>query len=393
MTAESSYTPTPSDRFTFGLWTVGNVGRDPFGEPTRPALDPVEAVERLAELGAYGVSLHDNDLVPVRASAAERDQIVGRFKAALERSGLVVAMATTNLFTEPAFKDGAFTANDPRVRRLALQKTMAAIDLGAELGAPIYVFWGGREGVEVQAAKGAQDALERYREALNFLCEYAVSQGYDMRFALEPKPNEPRGDCLAADGRACAAHDLDARSPRAVGRQPRGRARDHGGAQLQRAVGQALWAGKLFHVDLNAQRVGALRPGLPLRAGGHQGRVHPRPDARGGRLRRAAPLRRPAAARRGRRGHLGLRPRLHAHVPDPRARRRAQFAADPEIQEARRAAGSIDARQPTVAGGFSPAAVERAARGDARLRGARRARDCRNDLLDQLVTELLLGVR
>jgi xylose isomerase len=177
VTAESSYTPTPSDRFTFGLWTVGNVGRDPFGEPTRPALDPVETVERLAELGAYGVSLHDNDLVPVRASAAERDQIVGRFKAALERTGLVVAMATTNLFTEPAFKDGAFTANDPRVRRLALQKTMAAMDLGAELGAPIYVFWGGREGAEVQAAKGAQDALERYREALNVLCEYALAQG------------------------------------------------------------------------------------------------------------------------------------------------------------------------------------------------------------------------
>ena len=171
MSADTAYAPTPADRFTFGLWTVGNVGPRPFGEPTRPPLDPVEAVEKLAELGAYGVSLHDNDLVPVglerRRARPDREP---RSARRCERTGLKVAMATTNLFTLPAFKEGAFTANDPRVRRLALQKTMAAVDLGAELGAPVYVFWGGREGVEVQAAKAPQDALERYREALNFVC-------------------------------------------------------------------------------------------------------------------------------------------------------------------------------------------------------------------------------
>jgi xylose isomerase len=256
VTPDSSYIPDPSDRFSFGLWTVGNVGRDPFGEPTRPALDPVEAVEKLGELGAYGVSLHDNDLVPVGATAAERDRIAARFKGALERSGLVVSMATTNLFTEPAFKDGAFTANDPRVRRLALQKTMAAVDLGAELGAPIYVFWGGREGAEVQAAKGAQDALERYREALNFVCEYAVSQGYAMRFALEPKPNEPRGDAwLPTVGHALHMISTLDRSE-LWGVNPEVAHETMAGLSFSAAVGQALWAGKLFHVDLNSQRVG-----------------------------------------------------------------------------------------------------------------------------------------
>jgi xylose isomerase len=254
--AHGSYTPTREDRFSFGLWTVGNVGRDPFGEPTRPPLDPVEAVEKLAELGAYGVSLHDNDLVPVTASAAERDQIVGRFKDALQRTGMVVSMATTNLFTEPAFKDGAFTANDPAVRRLALKKTMAAIDLGAELGAPVYVFWGGREGAEVQAAKGAQDALERYREALNFVAEYAVGQGYDMRFALEPKPNEPRGDAwLPTVGHALHMISTLDRSE-LWGVNPEVAHEVMAGLSFSAAVGQALWAGKLFHVDLNAQRVG-----------------------------------------------------------------------------------------------------------------------------------------
>src|SRR5262245_62281859 len=189
-----AYTPKPEHHFTFGLWTVGNPGRDPFGEPVRAAIAPIRIVEKLGELGAYGVNLHDNDLVPADASAAERDRIVREFKAALAASGMSVPMATTNLFSDPVFRDGAFTSSDARVRAYALQKTMRAIDLGVELGATTYVFWGGREGVETNAGKDSRAALSWFRDALNFLCEYVRSQGYDLRFALEPKPNEPRGD-------------------------------------------------------------------------------------------------------------------------------------------------------------------------------------------------------
>ena len=187
-----TFEPSPADKFTFGLWTVGNRGRDPFGEFVRPALDPCDAVRRLAELGAYGVNFHDNDLVPIDAAPAERDRIVGDFRRALESTGMKVPMATTNLFSDPAFKDGAFTSNDPKVRAYALQKTMDAIDLGVELGAKVYVFWGGREGAESDSAKNPLDGLQRMRDAMNFLCAYVRDQGYDLRFALEPKPNEPR---------------------------------------------------------------------------------------------------------------------------------------------------------------------------------------------------------
>src|SRR5512133_2296603 len=192
--ADAALTPRPEHRFTFGLWTVGNPGRDPFGDPTRAPLDPVESVHRLAELGAWGISLHDNDLVPLGASPAEAEKIVARFESALQETGMRVGMATTNLFFHPAFKDGAFTSNDRGVRRAAIGKTMRAIDLGARLGAEVYDFWGGREGTEAGAAKDPRDALERYREAINLLADYAIEQGYELRFAIEPKPNEPRGD-------------------------------------------------------------------------------------------------------------------------------------------------------------------------------------------------------
>src|SRR6266496_1291890 len=188
------YQPKPEHKFTFGLWTVGNPGRDPFGEPVRPVLSPVQLVHLLAEVGAYGVNFHDDDLIPIAATPAEREQIVRDFKKALAETGLKVPMATTNLFGDPAFKDGAFTANDPRVRAYALQKTMRAIDLGVELGAKVYVFWGGREGVETDAAKNPLEALKRYREGLNFLTRYVKDQKYDLVFALEAKPNEPRHD-------------------------------------------------------------------------------------------------------------------------------------------------------------------------------------------------------
>ncbi|MFN2179966.1 MAG: TIM barrel protein, partial [Candidatus Promineifilaceae bacterium] len=186
MTTE--YTPLPEHKFTFGLWTVGNIGRDPFGEPVRDPLTPAEIVYLLGEVGAYGVNFHDNDLVPIDATAGEAEAIKKAFKKALAETGLVVPMATTNLFTDPAFKDGAFTSNDPRVRAYALQKTMRAIDLGVEMGAKTYVFWGGREGVETDASKDPLEAGKRFREALNFLCEYAIDQEYDLRFALEAKP-------------------------------------------------------------------------------------------------------------------------------------------------------------------------------------------------------------
>jgi xylose isomerase len=255
-TADDALTPRPEHRFTFGLWTVGNPGRDPFGGPTRAPLDPVDSVRKLAELGAWGVSLHDEDLVPYGSSPAERDRIVDRFKAALQETGLGVGMATTNLFTQPAFKDGAFTSNDRRVRRAAIGKAMRSIDLGAELGAEVYVFWGGREGTETGLAKDPRDALERYREAINVLADYAVGQGYDLRFAIEPKPNEPRGDAfLPTVGHALHfISTLD--RPDMVGLNPEVAHETMAGLSFFHAVGHALWAGKLFHIDLNAQRIG-----------------------------------------------------------------------------------------------------------------------------------------
>ncbi|HET9736476.1 MAG TPA: xylose isomerase [Solirubrobacteraceae bacterium] len=243
-------------RFTFGLWTVGNPGRDPFGGPTREPVDPVDSVRQLADRGAWGVSLHDEDLVPWGSSAAEHDRIVARFKAALEETGMGVGMATTNLFGHPAFKDGAFVSNDRRVRRAAVGKAMRAIDLGAELGAEVYVFWGGREGTEAGIAKDPRDALERYREAVNVLVDYSEAQGYGLRFALEPKPNEPRGDIfLPTVGHALHfISTLD--RPELVGVNPEVAHETMAGLSFHHAIGQALWAGKLFHIDLNGQDVG-----------------------------------------------------------------------------------------------------------------------------------------
>jgi len=249
-------TPRPEHKFTFGLWTVGNAGRDPFGEPVRPALSPVELVHLLAEVGAYGVNLHDNDLVPIDAAPAERDRIVREFKGALEETGLVVPMATTNLFSDPAFKDGAFTANDPRVRAYALQKTMNAIDLGVELGASVYVFWGGREGTETDASKDPVTAVKRSREAMNYLCEYVIDQGYDLKFALEAKPNEPRGDLYNATTGHMLAFIETLDHPEMVGVNPEVAHEHMAGLNFTHGVAQALEAGKLFHIDLNDQAFG-----------------------------------------------------------------------------------------------------------------------------------------
>ncbi len=250
------FTPRPEHHFTFGLWTVGNPGRDPFGDPVRPVLPPTRIVHKLAELGAYGVNLHDNDLIPRDATPAESDRIIREFKAALAAAGLKVPMATTNLFGDPVFRDGAFTSNDAKVRSYALQKTMRSIDLGVELGASTYVFWGGREGVETNAGKDAREAIKWFRDAINFLCEYVRSQRYDLKFALEPKPNEPRGDIfLPTIGHMLAfVYTLD--HPEMVGLNPEVAHDSMAGLDFSHGVAQALEAGKLFHIDLNGQKPG-----------------------------------------------------------------------------------------------------------------------------------------
>jgi len=246
----------PENKFTFGLWTVGNPGRDPFGEPVRPPMTPVQIVHLLAEVGAMGVNFHDNDLVPITATPSERDQIVKDFKKALSDTGLKVPMATTNLFTDPAFKDGAFTSNDARVRAYALQKTMQSMDLGYELGARIYVMWGGREGVESDATKNPVDAVKRMREAVNFLCEYARDQKYDYRFALEAKPNEPRGDIYLPTTGAMLGFIATLQHPAMVGVNPEVAHEHMAGLNFLHAIAQAWDAGKLFHIDLNDQAFG-----------------------------------------------------------------------------------------------------------------------------------------
>ncbi len=250
----NNFQPKPEHKFTFGLWTVGNRGRDPFGDATRPTISPVTIVHRLSELGAYGVNLHDNDLIPIDATPAERDRIVSDFKRALESTGMKVPMATTNLFYDPVFKDGAFTSNDPRVRLYALQKTMRSMDLGAELGAHIYVFWGGREGAEVDAAKDAREALKWNREALNFLCEYSIDQGYDYKFALEAKPNEPRGDIYLPTTGAMLGFIATLDHSEMVGVNPEVGHEQMSGLNFYHVVAQAIEANKLFHIDLNDQK-------------------------------------------------------------------------------------------------------------------------------------------
>ena len=250
------YQPTPADRFTFGLWTFGNPGRDPFGEPVRERIMPVEGVKRLSALGAYGVNLHDNDLVPIDATPAERDRIVSEFQQALSDYGLKVPMATTNLFTDPIFKDGAFTSNEPKVRAYALQKTMRAIDLGVELGASTYVFWGGREGTDTDAAKDAVQAAKWFRECLNFLIAYVKDNGYGLKFALEPKPNEPRSDLYLPTVGHMLAFIATLEDPDMCGVNPEFAHETMAGLNFYHGVAQALECGKLFHIDLNGQKPG-----------------------------------------------------------------------------------------------------------------------------------------
>ncbi len=388
-----SYTPTPGDHFTFGLWTVGNRGRDPFGHEVRPPLDPVDAVHRLADLGAYGVNFHDDDLVPPGSSSTEREEILKRFRRALDDTGMRVPMATTNLFSRPVFKEGAFTANDPAVRRFAIAKTLDAIELGAELGATTYVMWGGREGVEADAAKDVRNALDRYAEAVNICCAHVRDRGYEMRFALEPKPNEPRGDLFLPTVGHALAFVGELEWPYMVGLNPEFAHETMSGLSFHHAVAQCLWQGKLFHIDLNAQRIGKFDQDFRfgsegirdafylvklLEESGWDGMRHfdahayRTEDADGvwdfalGCMRTYLILR--AAAQR--------------------------FAADAEIQEALRIAQADRLAEPSLPTGRTPEAI---AGLRAEVAGydedALAATGYGHERLDQLVTELLLGAR
>jgi len=252
----SDYSPKPEHKFTFGLWTVGNRGADPFGSATREHKTPAELVYLLGEVGAYGVNFHDNDLIPIDATPAEAESIKKAFRKALDDTGLVVPMATTNLFSDPVFKDGAFTSNDPQVRAYALQKTMQAMDLGVEFGAKTYVFWGGREGTETDSSKSTVTAIQRSREAMNFLCEYALHQKYDLKFALEAKPNEPRGDIYNPTTGHMLAFITSLDHPEMVGVNPEVAHEQMSGLNFMHSVAQAWEAGKLFHIDLNDQYPG-----------------------------------------------------------------------------------------------------------------------------------------
>ncbi|GJF32203.1 xylose isomerase [Kitasatospora sp. NE20-6] len=384
-------TPTPADKFTFGLWTVGWQGRDPFGDATRPALDPVETVHRLAELGAYGVTFHDDDLIPFGSSDSERDAVVKRFRAALDATGLKVPMATTNLFTHPVFKDGGFTSNDRDVRRYALRKTIRNIDLAAELGATTYVAWGGREGAEHGGSKDVRVALDRLKEAFDLLGEYVDQKGYDLRFAIEPKPNEPRGDILLPTIGHALAFINSLERPEKVGLNPEVGHEQMAGLNFTHGIAQALWHDKLFHIDLNGQsgikydqdlRFGAgdLRSAFwlvdLLESAGYAGPRHfdfkpPRTEDFEGVW---------ASAAGCMANYLMLKERALA------------FRADPAVQEALRAARLDELAVPTVADGLDALLADRSAFEEFDVDAAA-ARGMAFEQLDQLAMEHLLGAR
>ncbi len=386
-----NYTPKPEHKFTFGLWTVGNTGRDPFGGPVRDVKTPVELVHLLADVGAWGVNFHDNDLVPIDATATERDCIVRDFKAALAETGLVVPMATTNLFTDPAFKDGAFTSNDPKVRAYAMQKTLKAIDLGVELGAKVYVFWGGREGTETDAAKDPITAIHRSREAMNFLCEYARDKKYDLKFALEAKPNEPRGDMYNATTGHMLAFIQTLEHPEMVGVNPEMAHEHMAGLNFTHGVAQAMEAGKLFHIDLNDQSFGRYdqdyRFGMVnlksafflvklLEDRNYQGSRHF--DAHAYRTEDYEGVK--DFARGCMRTYLILKEKA------------ARWNADPEIQALVAEINADDGSMSQFSGTYSSQKAE-ALKASSFDRPALGARGLRYERLDQLTVELLLGVR
>ncbi|MFJ2093545.1 xylose isomerase [Streptomyces sp. NPDC087901] len=384
------FTPTPADRFTFGLWTVGWRGNDPFGDATRPALDPVESVERLAELGAHGVTFHDDDLIPFGSSDSERAAIIARFKGALDRTGLKVPMATTNLFTHPVFKDGGFTSNDRDVRRFALRKVIRNIDLAVELGAETYVAWGGREGAESGGAKDVRDALDRMKEAFDLLGDYVVDQGYDLKFAIEPKPNEPRGDILLPTVGHALAFIERLERPEMYGVNPEVGHEQMAGLNFAHGIAQALWAGKLFHIDLNGQS--GIKYDQDLRFGAGDLRqafwlvdLLENSDYAGPLHFDFKPVRTDGidgvweSAKNCMRNYLILKERALA------------FRADPAVKEALAASRLDELAQPTAADGVKALLADRSAFEDFDVDGAAQ-RSMAFEALDQLAMEHLLGV-
>ncbi|MBW9210412.1 xylose isomerase [Mumia sp. zg.B53] len=382
-------TPTPADKFSFGLWTVAYPGRDPFGDPTRAEMDPVHALEKLAGLGAYGVNFHDDDLIPFGSDDDTRSRIVERWKKGLADTGLAVTTATTNLFSHPVFKDGAFTSNDRDVRRFAIRKVMRNIDLAAELGAEVYVCWGGREGAESGASKDVAAALDRYREAFNLLGEFVHDRGYDLRFAIEPKPNEPRGDILLPTiGHALAFIETLDRSEN-VGVNPEVGHEEMAGMNAAHGYAQAMWHGKLFHIDLNGQHgprydqdlrfgAGNARGAFwvvdALETGGYDGPVHfdfktPRTEDEDGVW---------VAAAACMTNYLVLRDKVRA------------FRADPDVQEALAAARLPELAVPTLEEGEGWRELEQAELADP---DALAVRGAAFEHLDQLALEHLYGIR
>ncbi|MES1204842.1 MAG: xylose isomerase [Pseudomonadota bacterium] len=388
------FAPRPEDHFTWGLWTVGNPGRDPFGLPVREQLSAPKIVRELSQLGAYGVNLHDEDLIPFDATPGDRDKILREFKGALAETGMKVPMATTNLFSQPIFREGAFTSNDAGVRAFALQKTMRSIDLGVELGASTYVFWGGREGVETNACKTPQDAIKRFREAMNFLTGYVRDNKYNLKFALEAKPNEPRGDIfLPTTGHMLAfIYTLD--HPEMVGVNPEVAHEQMPGLDFSHGVGQALEAGKLFHIDLNGQKPGRYDQDLRFASEDQKGAfflVKLLEDARWDGMRHfdSHPYRTEDAqgvwdfAYASMRSYNILKEKV------------AKFHADPEIREILR---SLEQRGTTPVAGIGPGvkydrATATALKAHTFDVAPLAARGYDYERLDQLTTEVLLGVR
>jgi xylose isomerase len=382
------YVPVREDRFSFGIWTVGWEGTDVFGGPVRAPMAADRAVRKLAELGAYGINFHDNDVFGFGDSEAVRERKTGALRKALEETGVVVTTATTNLFSHPVFKDGAFTANEREVRRFALAKVMRNLDLAAELGAETYVFWGGREGAESGAAKDVRVALDRYAEGLNVLSAYAREQGYAIRFAIEPKPNEPRGDILLPTVGHALAFINTLERPGMVGVNPEVGHEEMAGVNYAHGIAQALWHGKLFHIDLNGQHgprydqdlrfgAGNARGAFwvvdTLLAGGYDGPVHfdfkpPRTEDDAGVW---------ASAAACMRNYLILRDKVRA------------FRADPEVVQALAASRVAELAEPTLAAGETWRDVRDAAV-DA---GALGARGMGYERLDQLALEHLYGIR
>jgi len=381
--------PRPEDHFAFGLWTIGHSGRDPFGEATRPPIDPVDFIRGLAEIGAWGVSFHDDDLMSFGAPEAQRRSELDRFKEGLEETGIVCSMATTNLFWHPMFKDGAFTSNDRGVRRLAIKKTLRNIDVAAELGAPTYVLWGGREGTESAASKEPSDALSRYKEALDFLCNYARDKGYPIRFAIEPKPNEPRGDAFLPTIGHAMAFIQTLEHPDMVGLNPEVAHETMAGLSFYQGVAQAIWQGKLFHIDLNDQKIGRydqdLRFGSEgikddfflvrlLESTGYSGPKHF--DCRPYRNEGGAGIW--EFARGCMRTYLAL------------AAKAREFDNDPRVKEAQAFAGVTELAVPTV-GSYSREAADRLL-AEQFSPEALAARGYGNEALDQLVIDRILGI-